>query len=165
MIKNYEDETNIKIKIRAKDILNLSTKLGEKETRQLLQDVPSVYHTEINDILLSALAKTISGYSKTNKVTIELEGHGREELESESDTDQTTDTTHTVGWFTTHYPVLFDLNEVKEESDLIKSVKEQLRKIPDKGIGYGVLKYINKEKVLQKLKRSGYNFQLSRSVG
>ena len=44
------------------------------------------------------------------------------------------------------------MNEVKEESDLIKSVKEQLRKVPDKGIGYGVLKYINKEKHIQNSK-------------
>ena len=29
-------------------------------------------------------------------------------------------------------------------SESIKRVKEQLRQIPDKGLGYGILKYINR---------------------
>jgi non-ribosomal peptide synthase protein (TIGR01720 family) len=55
------------------------------------------------------------------------------------------DTSRTVGWFTSLYPVLLNIDGKQGHADLIKSVKEQLRKVPDKGMAYGVLKYINKE--------------------
>ena len=73
-------------------------------------------------------------------MTIGLEGHGREII------TENMDTSRTVGWFSNLYPVLLLVSPEREISDAIKSVKEQLRRVPDKGIGYGVLKYINKEK-------------------
>ncbi|MBK8552373.1 MAG: hypothetical protein IPL53_15415 [Ignavibacteria bacterium] len=134
--KEYEGE------IKASDTGNISLSLGAEQTSQLLQEVPKAYHTEINDILLSALAKTLCDWSGGDNVVIGMEGHGREQIEDGIDTSRTT------GWFTSHYPVLFELNSVKGEGDFIKSVKEQLRRVPDKGLGYGVLKYINKDEKL-----------------
>ena len=57
-------------------------RLEAEQTRRLIQEVPKVYHTEINDILLSALAKTLSDWSGTDKVIIGMEGHGRESIET-----------------------------------------------------------------------------------
>ncbi|HMQ70356.1 MAG TPA: amino acid adenylation domain-containing protein, partial [Ignavibacteria bacterium] len=130
--------------VRAKDIKSSITKLDEKRTRLLLSEVPGVYHTEINDILLCALSMTISEWNSNEKVIIGMEGHGRESI-SES-VIENTDTSRTVGWFTSLYPVLIELNKGLSISGSIKSVKEQLRRVPDKGLGFGVLKYINKEK-------------------
>ncbi|MBK8552375.1 MAG: amino acid adenylation domain-containing protein [Ignavibacteria bacterium] len=124
--------------ITAKDITHHKMSLDSETTRRLIQDVPKAYHTEINDILLSALAKTLSEWSGSDKVTIGMEGHGRENIE------EGIDTTRTIGWFTTHYPVMLEINALSEEGSIIKSVKEQLRQVPDKGLGFGVLKYINK---------------------
>ncbi|MBA2610529.1 MAG: AMP-binding protein, partial [Bacteroidetes bacterium] len=118
-------------------------RLGAVQTRRLLQDVPRAYHTEINDLLLSALAKTMYEWSDQDKVMIGLEGHGREVIA------EGIDTSRTVGWFTTHYPLLLEVASAKTEEDLIKSVKEQLRRVPDKGVGYGVLKYINKHEAFK----------------
>ncbi|MGI8636034.1 MAG: condensation domain-containing protein, partial [Segetibacter sp.] len=100
------------------------------------------YNTEIDDILLTSLSTTIANWSNSNKVLIGLEGHGR------GDIAEGVDTTNTVGWFTTLYPVLLNIN-ADNSSNLIKSIKEQLRQVPDQGVGYGVLKYINKEESLQ----------------
>ncbi|MEO7584342.1 MAG: amino acid adenylation domain-containing protein [Ferruginibacter sp.] len=116
--------------------------LDAQQTSLLLQEVPRVYHTEINDILLAALALTITGWSKNGKVMIGLEGHGREEIETGIDTSRT------IGWFTSLYPLSLSVDKNRGAGDLIKSIKEQLRALPDKGIGYGVLKYINKENAL-----------------
>jgi non-ribosomal peptide synthase protein (TIGR01720 family) len=129
--------------VRDKDIAQHTVRLDETITSRLLKEVPRVYHTEINDILLAALAATICAWSKRTKVNIGLEGHGREHIAAGLDT------TRTIGWFTTLYPLLLQLPEINTEADLIKSVKEQLRQLPDKGLGYGVLKYINKEASLQ----------------
>jgi non-ribosomal peptide synthase protein (TIGR01720 family) len=130
--------------VRVKDTAHHSSKLGMSATRSLLQEVPKVYHTQINDLLLAALAGTLCGWSKNDHITIGLEGHGREEIAGGG-----IDTLRTVGWFTTHYPVLLETGGGAGIDALIKSVKEQLRQIPDRGLGYGVLKYINKEESLQ----------------
>src|ERR1043166_2305293 len=111
--------------------------LSVEETRALLQEVPEKYHTQINDVLLTALARALGGWSQSQSVRVDLEGHGREEL------DEQIDLTRTVGWFTTIYPVV--LKGFGGESDkALKSVKEQLRQVPRQGIGYGVLKNLSR---------------------
>ncbi len=130
--------------VKLKDIASVQVTLDSEQTRALLQEVPRAYHTEINDILLCALAKTLCDWNEDSKIIIGMEGHGREEI------NDNVDISKTVGWFTSMYPVLLDLNTSDAGLDnLIKSVKEQMRLVPDKGLGYGVLKYINKEEVLK----------------
>ncbi len=129
--------------IQVKDLVNRKAVLDAENTRQLLQDIPRVYHTGINDLLLAALARTFKQQFKAQKLLIGLEGHGREDISPDIDISRT------VGWFTSLYPVLLDTENCRDDDQLIKSVKEQLRAIPDKGLGYGVLKYINGEKDLQ----------------
>ncbi|HMQ67796.1 MAG TPA: non-ribosomal peptide synthase/polyketide synthase, partial [Ignavibacteria bacterium] len=132
--------------VTARDIKTHSVKLDAAHTQLLLQEVPSVYHTEINDILLCALALTFGEKISGEGITIGLEGHGRESISVNPEAG--IDTSRTAGWFTSLYPVLL---EIKSGSDLdfsIKSIKEQLRNVPDKGLGYGVLKYINNDENL-----------------
>ena len=135
-------DKEFKGEVTIKDIANHSIRIDPKQTQLLLQEVPRVYHSEINDMLLCALALTLCEFGEREKITIGLEGHGRENINDDIDTSRT------VGWFTNLYPVLLKLNKNRDFSDSIKSVKEQLRNIPDKGLGYGVLRYINKEERL-----------------
>ncbi|UCJ04803.1 amino acid adenylation domain-containing protein [Chitinophaga pendula] len=119
-----------------RDMQLISVVLEETFTQQLLQEVPRVYQTEINDLLLTALAWTLCAWSGREEVTIGLEGHGREQLSDDIDLSRT------VGWFATLYPVLLAAPE-GEISEMIKNIKEQLRQTPGKGLGYGVLKYLH----------------------
>jgi non-ribosomal peptide synthase protein (TIGR01720 family) len=124
---------------RVKDLAIVEVRLGLESSRRLLQEVPRVYHTEINDILLSALARTLCAWGGMDRVMVGLEGHGREPIAREVDTSRT------VGWFTNLYPVLLEAGEGRPAGSLLKEVKEQLRRVPDKGIGYGVLKYLYRQ--------------------
>jgi amino acid adenylation domain-containing protein/non-ribosomal peptide synthase protein (TIGR01720 family) len=126
-----------------KDVGSFSIQLDQVFTQQLLQEVSQAYNTGINDLLLAALALTINGWSGEKQLVVGMEGHGREELGTDIDISRT------VGWFTNLYPVLLTTDESNQHGNLIKSIKEQLRQIPDKGLGYGVLKYINREPLLQ----------------
>ena len=121
--------------------------LGREVTQRLLQEVPRVYHTEINDVLLAGLARTLCGWMGRDRVVIGLEGHGREAI------GEGLDTSRTVGWFTSLYPVLLSVEAGRGRGMRLGSVegnpKKQLRGVPDKGIGYGVLKHMNKEGSLQ----------------
>ncbi|MHC8338371.1 amino acid adenylation domain-containing protein [Pseudomonas sp. HLT2-19-2] len=112
----------------------LELKLDAEQTRKLLQQAPAAYRTQVNDLLLTALARAVCRWSGQGSTLIQLEGHGREDLFDDIDL------TRTVGWFTSLFPV-----NLMPSSDLgasIKSIKEQLRAVPDKGLGYGVLRYL-----------------------
>ncbi|GLV53931.1 hypothetical protein KDH_07820 [Dictyobacter sp. S3.2.2.5] len=118
----------------------LEVALTQEETHALLYDVPPRYHTHMNDILLTALARTLTRWSGKEEVSINLEGHGREDLFG-------LDVSRTVGWFTSIYPVHFDLSGCHTLDATIKSVKEQLHTVPRHGIGYGLLRYLAPEAV------------------
>jgi amino acid adenylation domain-containing protein/non-ribosomal peptide synthase protein (TIGR01720 family) len=128
---------------RIADMKEHTIKLDRRLTCSLLQEVAVVYHTEINDLLLSALAKALVAWSRFDSIVIGMEGHGREFIA------EGVDVSRTIGWFTSLYPVLLNVDPDLETDSLVKSVKEQLRKVPDKGIGYGVLKYMVGESSLQ----------------
>ena len=67
------------------------------------------------------------------------------------------DLSHTVGWFTSYFPVSLYKDE-QESGPLLKSVKEQLRNIPQKGLSYGRLRYLSTEAELSKLPRADILF-------
>ncbi|MEW6736614.1 MAG: condensation domain-containing protein, partial [Acidobacteriota bacterium] len=83
--------------------------------------------------------RALAEWTGEESLLIDLEGHGREELFSDLDISRT------VGWFTTIFPVLIQLKKELPIAEAIKSIKEQFREIPNKGIGYGLLKYLNQE--------------------
>ncbi|MHC5747095.1 MAG: amino acid adenylation domain-containing protein [Nostoc sp.] len=121
-----------------KSACTLTVSLSEQETEVLLQQMPAVYQTQINDVLLTALVQTFSQWTGETSLLIDLEGHGREELFEDVDLSRT------VGWFTTIFPVHLSLDSAFDSpGKALKSIKEQLRTIPNRGIGYGVLRYLS----------------------
>ncbi|MFC4314150.1 non-ribosomal peptide synthase/polyketide synthase [Steroidobacter flavus] len=116
------------------DAASLSITLNETRTQQLLSLAPKAYRTRIDDLLLTALTRTLCEWSGRDSVCIELESHGREELA------EGIDLSRTVGWFTSLYPVRLTTHDDLGTS--IKTIKEQLRSVPNHGIEYGVLRYL-----------------------
>ncbi|TBV02029.1 condensation domain-containing protein, partial [Stutzerimonas kirkiae] len=132
---------NPKGSLQGLHITSAQTHLDQDYTRQLLQQAPSAYRTQINDLLLTALARVIARWTEQDDVLIQLEGHGREDL------FDGIDLTRTVGWFTSVFPAKLSPTETLDGS--IKRVKEQLRSIPNKGIGFGTLRYLGDEQAQQ----------------
>jgi amino acid adenylation domain-containing protein/non-ribosomal peptide synthase protein (TIGR01720 family) len=120
----------------------VTVRLDAEETRALLQDVPAAYRTQVNDVLLCALADAVGGWTGTPRIRLALEGHGREEAVGEG-----IDLTRTVGWFTSLYPVVLDTAGAADPGARLMRVKEQLRAVPARGIGYGVLRYLGPAEV------------------
>ncbi|WP_199336379.1 non-ribosomal peptide synthetase [Nostoc sp. FACHB-110] len=116
----------------------VSVSLNSEETRALLQEVPKAYKTQINDVLLTALVLVLSKWSGNNSLLLDLEGHGREDIFEDVDLSRT------IGWFTTIFPVLLTLKATDDLGYSLKSIKEQLRAIPNRGIGYGLLRYLSR---------------------
>jgi non-ribosomal peptide synthase protein (TIGR01720 family) len=119
--------------------------LSESETASLLRDVPRAFHTQINDALLAALGAAVHAWTGDDAVSISLEGHGREDLFADVDISRT------VGWFTSVFPIRLHGMAQADPVVRLKDVGEQLRAIPRRGIGYGVLRHLGEPSVRQAL--------------
>jgi len=109
-------------------------KLDRVWTQRLLQEAPAAYRTYINDLLLTALGRALCNWTGGERIRIDLEGHGREDLFDDLDLSRT------VGWFTSLYPI--SLEPQGDVGTALGRVKEALRRVPDRGLGFGVLKYL-----------------------
>ncbi|WP_067536473.1 non-ribosomal peptide synthetase [Nocardia crassostreae] len=148
----------------ASTLEQVRVELPESVTRVLLSRVPSVFHGGVEDGLVAGLVVAVRMWRVRRgigepSVLVRLEGHGREEQVLAG-----SDLSRTVGWFTSMFPVRFDLAGI-EDGDIaaaVLSVKERLRSIPDRGIGYGLLRYLD-ERTAQALPedmpgRIGFNY-------
>jgi amino acid adenylation domain-containing protein/non-ribosomal peptide synthase protein (TIGR01720 family) len=127
---------------------NVLVSLTEVETEQLLRQVPEAYRTQINDVLLTALAQAFAAWTGAPGALFDFEGHGREEIFEDADV------TRTVGWFTTVYPVALELPSAGGPGAALKAVKEQLRAVPSRGLGYGLLRYLREDERAATLARA-----------
>ncbi|MBB4226168.1 condensation domain-containing protein, partial [Variovorax guangxiensis] len=135
--------------------------LPSATTSALLTQVPALFHGRINDVLLTAFALAVADWrrarlpqlatsdaSAASSVLFDLEGHGREDI------FDGVDLSRTVGWFTSLFPVRLDLQGIDLDDALrggehlghaLKRAKEQLRALPDNGMGFGLLRHLNPE--------------------
>ena len=124
--------------------------LDEGETRDLLTRAGEAYRTRIQEVLVCALSEALSEWTGNDRVKIEIEGHGREDIASGIDV------TRTIGWFTSVYPLIIDFDRKSGSGEKLKSVKEQMRRVPNQGIGYGILRYLSAdEHTVESLKQQG----------
>ncbi|WP_442604724.1 amino acid adenylation domain-containing protein [Paenibacillus elgii] len=117
--------------------------LPPSDTQRLLHGCTHAYHTQINDLLLTAWSLMLSAWTGQGTVPFRLEGHGREHSVSDMNL------TRTIGWFTSMFPVCIRLSADAPLGETIKSVKEQLRRIPDRGISYGALRYCHPDEAVR----------------
>jgi amino acid adenylation domain-containing protein/non-ribosomal peptide synthase protein (TIGR01720 family) len=124
---------------------SFSVVLNTQDTQALLQTVPTAYNTRIDEVLLTALALTFARWTGRQRLLVDLESHGREEIFPDVDLSRT------VGWFTSIYPVLLDFGGATQPRAALKTVKAQLREIPNRGLGYGLLRYLSGNDELREL--------------
>ncbi len=122
---------------RHADMKVLSLELEDETTVQLLQETQHAYNTKTDELLMAGLAKILTNWTAENICRIDVEGHGREEI------DQNMTLLRTIGWFTSLYPVTLRLPAQQDHAQIIMAVKEQLRQIPNRGFSNGLLRYLN----------------------
>ncbi|TRX76806.1 non-ribosomal peptide synthetase [Pseudomonas mangiferae] len=121
----------------------LNLRLDRTQTERLLKQAPAAYRTQVNDLLLAALARVLCRWTEAPSVRIQLEGHGREAPFDDLDPSRT------VGWFTALFPLR--LTPADDLPGTLKAVKEQLRAVPSKGLGYGILRHLAEPETRQEL--------------
>ncbi|BDB91598.1 hypothetical protein BSG8_03500 [Bacillus subtilis subsp. natto] len=121
---------------RMKHTKTIEFSLTAEETEQLTTKVHEAYHTEMNDILLTAFGLAMKEWTGQDRVNVHLEGHGREEIIEDLTISRT------VGWFTSMYPMVLDMKHADDLGYQLKQMKEDIRHVPNKGVGYGILRYL-----------------------
>ncbi|MFG1795705.1 amino acid adenylation domain-containing protein, partial [Nocardia sp. NPDC049149] len=140
------------------------TRIATELAHTVLTTAPDRFHCSADDVLLAALAMAVSRWrgrtatlahpspdhhpSRSRFATLfTLEGHGRMDAIVPG-----ADVARTAGWFTSVYPVAVDLTGIDlaeafaggaAAGAAIKTAKEQLRAVPDKGVGFGMLRYLD----------------------
>jgi len=128
------------------DSETIMIQLEEEATALLLSKANTPYNTTTYDLLITSLMRTIKKHTKNGSIVVELESHGRHDSLTEVDISRT------VGWFTCLYPFYIELKG-EEISCHIKEVKEQLKKVTNEAITFGILKYLVKDNDLATEKR------------
>ncbi len=122
-----------------------SIEIDEVSTELLLRECNKNYRTHTQELLLAALLHAWQRWRGDSVLLLAMEGHGREEI------DPGIDLSETVGWFTSHYPLVLSCSDQADLGDTIRAVKEQYRALPDNGLGFGVLRYLSDDQVLTEL--------------
>jgi non-ribosomal peptide synthase protein (TIGR01720 family) len=120
-------------------------RLDAARTESLLKDTSAAYRARIDEVLVTALVHAYCRWSGKGRLLVDLEGHGRQPLWED------VDLTRTVGWFTSLYPAVLSVEADSGPAEAIHAVKEQLRAIPQQGIGYGILRYLREGPIAQRL--------------
>ncbi|MCP2242216.1 non-ribosomal peptide synthase domain TIGR01720/amino acid adenylation domain-containing protein [Lentzea aerocolonigenes] len=108
--------------------------LDADRTSALLTHAHRAYRTQGHELLLAALLQVLGRWTGSSAAAIDLESHGREPIADGIDLSRT------VGWFTAIHPVGLHHTDLGDIGGVIKAVKEQLRAVPRRGVGYTVLR-------------------------
>lgn len=118
----------------------VTIKLTENQTSLLLKDANTAYNTRAHDLLMVALVQTLLRWSGGDCLRLGLEGFGRDSMSDGMNVSRS------VGWFTAFYTMTLQLDPSAAEDPAIKTIKEQLRELPNRGLGYGLLRYLSPER-------------------
>ncbi|MDB9510448.1 amino acid adenylation domain-containing protein [Kamptonema animale CS-326] len=110
--------------------------LNIEETQTLFEKVLTTYRVQIDEVLLTALVQAFKLWTKVDSLLVDVEEDGRA-LAKEIDLSRT------VGCFTTVFPLHFKLQKISQSAEALKAIKQQLRSVPNGGIGYGVIRYLS----------------------
>src|SRR3989338_8768520 len=138
----------------------------EDRTERLLHVPAAAFGVHPGEVILTALGRVLGSSSSYYReegeevgLRIDIESHGRDaELDG---TSLVVDLSQAVGWFTSLFPMVLPLQQQQQQQQQsmlegLKRVKETLRGTPNHGIGFGVLRYLNRDvDILTALKRHG----------
>jgi non-ribosomal peptide synthase protein (TIGR01720 family) len=119
--------------------VRVTVSLIPEKTRILTTDLPRIWHVPVHDALVAALAQALGGWTGNSLQLMDIEGHGREELDGEVNLSRT------VGWFTTICPVLIDIGAPCKPIDRLVRIHEQLTTLserPRRTLAFGLLRYL-----------------------
>ena len=109
------------------------TEMDVAQTSDLVYKVTSNFHIDVEELLLIVVIYSLFEHAGSLSIVLEMEKHGR------SLSGLPVDVGRTVGWMANRFPVRFSRQANEGLRDVIRHIKEQYRRVPSDGIGYGAL--------------------------
>ncbi|MCK0746446.1 alpha/beta fold hydrolase, partial [Chromohalobacter nigrandesensis] len=125
------------------DARHVAWQLSTEQTRLLLRETLAARRSDMDDLLLAALAEGLRAWGDLDNPLVAVEGHGREPL------DDRLDLSRTLGWFTSLYPLR--LPATGDPEDTLARVREARAAVPGKGLGFGALRYLAEPEIRSRL--------------
>jgi non-ribosomal peptide synthase protein (TIGR01720 family) len=125
------------------NIKTLLRTLERGETQIMLEKIPAAIGARADEVMLTALVLTFRDLTGAQCLLVDMESHGREELIEDVDLSRT------VGWFTAIHPVLLDLRGATDPGIALRTIMDQVRGVPNRGVGYGVLRYLSDDEAVR----------------
>ncbi len=110
--------------------------LSPEQTSALLHEIPSSHHADIEAVLLAPLAQALTSWAGAPALLLDLETHGRAGPPADLDLSRT------LGCGAPLFPLLVRPDPASDPGSALRSLKEQLRSVPNGGAGYGMLRYL-----------------------
>ena len=133
---------SVQLPLSEEKVFNLESQLDETITSELLE-LPKIYPIHLDEVLLTAFLLALKPWAQVDTFTLGLEKHGREILADNIDFSST------VGWFTSTFPIKFQVENRENDPFSLLYVKEKIRNIPNSGLSYGILRYHTEESSLK----------------
>jgi amino acid adenylation domain-containing protein/non-ribosomal peptide synthase protein (TIGR01720 family) len=142
----------VRLPVRESSARTLSGKSSPAATSAFLTDANRAFNTRPEEVLLAATVLALAEWTGSPEHTLMLERHGRDTPGSELAVEET------IGWFTRTFPLHFRVPEHQDETEILILVNEQLRAVPNKGIGYGLLRYFTEDSGLDQQPAVYFNY-------
>ncbi|HYG65160.1 MAG TPA: amino acid adenylation domain-containing protein [Thermoanaerobaculia bacterium] len=125
----------------------VEVRLDAADTWRLVSEVPEAWPVRTEEVLLTAVAEALAEWRGERTAVLAIEGHGRERLFDDVDLSRT------VGWLTSTWPLRLELPDGGGPGASLKEVKERVRRVPGRGIGYGLLRHLADDEAAAALRR------------
>jgi non-ribosomal peptide synthase protein (TIGR01720 family) len=124
-------------------------RLSVDETDVLLREVPKIYNAQVLDALLMALAQAVTQWTGGRCMAVRAVDTGRQLIP----TADNVDLSRTVGWLSLTRGIVLERAEMDDPGEALKSIRDQLRHAPNRGLGYEVLLFCsNDTEIAERLK-------------
>jgi amino acid adenylation domain-containing protein/non-ribosomal peptide synthase protein (TIGR01720 family) len=121
--------------------LHLDAVLNTEVSEALLATGHRHFRSRGSDLLLAAFTDAVAGVFELKSVPVLMESNGRAQCYAEADFATT------VGWMTSAYPLTLDACG-QDWPEKVERIREQSQRVPEQGVGYGVLKYVVRDATL-----------------
>lgn len=130
----------------ASERLHVETRLGQDLSEVLLSTGHHVFRSRGSDLLFAVFTDAVASVCDLDAVTVLIESNGRAQSYAEADFSTT------LGWMTSAYPLRIDVSPAmsgkKDWVEKVERVRELTQRVPEQGVGYGVLRHVVKHEAL-----------------
>lgn len=116
----------------------VAVEFSSEATNTLLRSNNTPASPDAYDLMLTAFGVALADWSGGRTFRLDVEGHGRGAIGEEIEVSRT------IGWFMTMYPIILDMSQSDSLPAAVEQTRKMIRSIPNKGMNYGILKYLTK---------------------